>query len=122
MNKEELLKRIDVIVLQRIYREGRFIESGESYKACRYEFSKSHMVAVDEKGEPLKTQPKELDDRETRKTLAGGDSKKAPSYSAPIITQETIDARDAELASEGEEAELPPIEAPKESEGVASLV
>ena len=118
MNKEELEKKIDVIVLQRIYRGGRFIESGEKYSAFRYEFSKTLMVAVDKKGEPLDEQPKELNDHEVRKTLAGGDSKKAPSYSAPIITQETIDKRDEELAAEASEE----VKEEVKEEGLASLV
>ena len=108
-----MLKEVKVVALQKLYRNGRMVQSGESCSVSRFEFSRSLMVAVDEKGNPLENQPSELKDKEVREVLHGKEvaSKK---YSAPILTKEDMDRSNEEVISEVEEV--------KETEDVASLI
>jgi hypothetical protein len=122
VKKEDLLKEVKVVALQKLYRNGRMVQSGESCTVSRFEFSRSLMVAVDAEGNPTKDQPKELNDKEVRAVLYG-EEVASQSYSAPVLTKEDMDRSNEEVIEEVIEEEEEVIEEEEVAEeGLASLV
>jgi len=70
MEASDLKKRIRVMVMEEGYYDGRICTNGEIISVERFQFSPTWMVAIDEKDEALKTQPKKLDADTVKKAFS----------------------------------------------------